>query len=224
MKTLLLLSALIITGSALSQTTFQWDTNDSIDVNLDANVTVQHPMYQSVVGNDTVTLAIEIIYNDIPQSWDGMVCIFGTCMGSIPVVGTQATMQPIYGSNQGMIRLTVNPFNGTESAKLQVMVWDVEFPNETDTATFILNRTLNTPELLASNVQIAPNPVSDILSIDTDYDLNNAQIINSVGQVVRSTEISASQQTINVAELPEGIYTIRLTGNLGVIEKRFVKL
>ena len=179
---------------------------------------------QSVVGNDTVTLAIEIIYNDIPQSWDGMVCIFGTCMGSIPVVGTQATMQPIYGSNQGMIRLTVNPFNGTESAKLQVMVWDVEFPNETDTATFILNRTLNTPELLASNVQIAPNPVSDILSIDTDYDLNNAQIINSVGQVVRSTEISASQQTINVAELPEGIYTIRLTGNLGVIEKRFVKL
>ena len=224
MKTLLLLSALIITGSAFSQTTFQWDTNDTLDTNLDANVTAQYPLYQSAVGNDTVTLAIEVIYNDIPQSWDGMVCIYGICMGTIPPVGTQATMNPIYGSNQGYVRLTVNPFNGTESAKLQVMVWDVEFPNETDTATFILNRTLNTPKLLASNVQIAPNPVSDILSIDTDYDLNNAQIINSVGQVVRSTEISASQQTLNVAELPEGIYTIRLTGNIGVIEKRFVKL
>lgn len=224
MKTLLLLSALIITGSAFAQSTFQWDTNDTLDTNLDANVTAQYPLYQSAVGNDTVTLGIEVIYNDIPQSWDGMVCIYGICMGTIPPVGTQATMNPIYGSNQGYVRLTVNPFNGTESAKLQVMVWDVEYPNETDTATFILNRTLNTPELLTNNVKIAPNPVSDILSIDTDYELSNAQIINSVGQVVRSTEISTSQQTINVAELPEGIYTIRLTSNVGVIEKRFVKL
>ncbi|XOV65828.1 MAG: T9SS type A sorting domain-containing protein [Fluviicola sp.] len=224
MKTLLLLSALIITESAFSQSTFQWDTNDSIDVNLDANVTAQYPLYINAVGNDTVTLGIEVIYNDVPQAWDGMLCIFGQCLGSISPVGTQATMWPIEGSNQGMVRLTVNPFNGTETAKFQVMVWDVEFPNETDTATFILNRTLNAPELLASNVQIAPNPVSESLSIDSDYDLNNAQIINSVGQVVRSTGISASQQTINVAELPEGIYTIRLTGNVGVIEKRFVKL
>ena len=141
MKALLLLTAVALSGFSFAQTTFQWDTNDTIETNLALNTTEQYPMYQSVVGNDTVTLAIEIIHNDLPASWDGMVCIYGICMGTIPPVGTQATMDPIYGSNQGMIRLTVNPYNGTETAKLQVMVWDVEFPNETDTATFWLNTT-----------------------------------------------------------------------------------
>ncbi|PWL32773.1 MAG: hypothetical protein DCO96_00040 [Fluviicola sp. XM-24bin1] len=225
MKTLLLfLSVVVLSGAVSAQSTFQWDTNDTIETNLTPNVTEQYPMYQSVVGNDTVTLAIEVIYNDLPQSWDGMVCIFGICMGQIPPVGTQATMSPIYGSNQGMIRLTVNPYNGTETAKLQVMVWDVDFPNETDTATFLLNTTLSTPELLASNVEIRPNPVQDVLSIDSDYDLNNAQIINTTGQVIRKFELSSVQQVLNVGDLPKGVYTVRLIGDVGTVDKRFVKL
>lgn len=224
MKTLLLLSAMTLTGSVFSQTTFQWDTPNTIEVNLNQNTYDQYPMYQSVVGNDTVTLAIEIIYNDLPQSWDGMVCVFGLCMGSIPPVGTTTQMNPIYGSNQGMIRLTVNPFNGTEQAKLQVMVWDVEYPNDTDTATFLLNTTASAPELLASNVSITPNPVQDVLSIESEYDLNKVQIVSATGQVLRDAEISLVQESMNVADLPKGVYVLRLTGDAGVVEKRFVKL
>jgi len=224
MKTLLLAFAACTTFGAFAQTTFQWDTNDTIEVNLNQNTYDQYPMYQSVVGNDTVTLGVEIIYNDLPASWDGMVCVYGLCMGTIPPVGTTTQMNPIYGSNQGMIRLTVNPFNGTETAKLQVMVWDVEYPNETDTATFLLNTTLSTPELMASEVTIAPNPVKDELLVTSDYDLNQAQIIDASGRVVQATELNSVQKSINVATLPEGVYTLHLSGDQGTVEKRFVKL
>lgn len=224
MKTLLLLSAFVLSGTAFAQTTFEWDTNDTIDTNLDANVTAQYPLYINAVGNDTVTLGIEVIYNDVPQSWDGMLCIFGQCLGSISPVGTQATMWPIYGSNQGMVRLTVNPYNGTETAKFQVLVWDVDFPNDTDTATFILNRTASSQELLASSIEISPNPVHDEFTIKSDFDLNRAEIIDAMGRVIRSEEITTAQESINVADLPKGIYTIRVSGVAGTLDKRFVKL
>ncbi|MCR9171079.1 MAG: T9SS type A sorting domain-containing protein [bacterium] len=224
MKTLLLSSAIVLSGAAFSQSTFQWDTNDTIETNLNLNTYDQYPMYQSVVGNDTVTLAIEIIYNDLPQSWDGMVCVYGLCLGSIPPVGTTTQMNPIYGSNQGMVRLTVNPFNGTESAKLQILVWDVNYPNDTDTATFLLNTTASTPELLASKVTIAPNPAQDFITVDSDYDLNQAVFIDAAGRVVETIEIVASQQALSVANLPKGVYTVQLSGGQGIIEKRFVKL
>lgn len=224
MKTLLLMIVIAGTYTANAQSTFQWDTNDTIEVNLNPNTYDQYPMYQSAVGNDTVTLAIEIIHNDLPPSWDGMVCVYGLCLGSIPAVGTQTTMNPIHGSNQGMIRLTVNPFNGTESVKLQALVWDVEYPNETDTATFLLNTTLNTPELLAASVTLAPNPVGDYLVISSDYDLEKAQIYDASGRIIKSVELNAPQQSVNVAELPEGVYSIQLQSTQGIIEKRFVKL
>lgn len=223
MKTILLTVCTLIASTSIAQT-FQWDTPNTIETNLNLNTYDQYPMYQSVVGNDTITLGIEIVYNDLPQAWDGMVCIYGLCMGNIPPVGTQTTMDPIYGSNQGMIRLTVNPFSGMETAKLQVKVWDVEFPNDADTATFILNTTASTAELEASRVTIAPNPIQNSFTIDSDYNLNSAIIFDASGRVMKSFEISTSQQSYSVADLPEGLYNIRLISDQGTIEKRFVKL
>ena len=224
MKTILLATMAFVSITAAAQSTFQWDTNDTIETNLNLNTYDQYPMYQSAVGNDTVTLAIEIIHNDLPQSWDGMVCVFGLCMGSIPAVGTQATMDPIYGSNQGMIRLTVNPFNGLESAKLQVKVWDIDFPNEADTATFILNRTANTEGPEANSIEIVPNPVVNKFNINAEYDFNSVHIFDATGRLVKSFEMNPLQQEFDIADVPKGAYTVQLAGSFGSIEKRFVKL
>jgi hypothetical protein len=223
MKTLLLAACTFIAGAAMSQT-FTWETTNTVETNLDQNQTVQYPLYLNAVGNDTVTLGIEVIYNDVPQSWDGMVCIYGQCLGNISPVGTQATMQPIYGSTQGMVRLTVNPFNGTEVATLQIYVYDVNFPNDGDTATWLLNTTVSTPELMAAKVSITPNPVQDAFTINSYYDLNQADIIDATGRIVRSVSLSNVQNKVNVADLPKGVYTARLSGNAGSIDKRFVKL
>ncbi len=223
MKTILLAVCTLIAGATTAQT-FTWSTSNTVETNLATNTTEQYPLYLDAVGNDTVTLAIEVIYNDLPQAWDGMLCIYGQCLGTISPVGTQATMQPISGAQQGMVRLTVNPFNGTEAATLQVYVYDVDFPNDGDTATWLLNTTASTPELLANSVSIAPNPVQSELTIDSELKLNQAQVVDAAGRILQTIEISEAQQTINVADLPEGVYTLLLTSDQGVIEKRFVKL
>lgn len=223
MKTIIFTICTLVAGTAAAQT-FTWATTNTVETNLAQNTTVQYPLYIDAVGNDEVTLAIEVVSNDLPQSWDGMLCIYGQCLGNISPVGTQATMTPISGAQQGMVRLTVNPLNGTETATLKVYVYDVDYPNDGDTAIWRLNTTASTPELSANKVSIAPNPVQDVLTIDTEYDLNQAQVVDASGRIVQAVEISELQTTLNVSELPEGVYTLRMTNDQGVIEKRFVKL
>lgn len=204
--------------------TFQWDTNDTIETNLTPNTTEQYPTYQSAIGQDTVTLAIEVIYNDIPASWDGMLCIYGVCLGIIPPVGTQATMNPIYGSIQGMVRLTVNPYNGTEEAKLQVYVYDVNFPNDGDTATFLLNTTLGVDEMNAGSLTIAPNPASEVLKVECENQMDHVAIYNAEGREVKNIALSnAFASEIYVGDLPAGVYMLQTSGSGSTVQQRFVK-
>lgn len=223
MKTLVLAICAVL-GSSVSAQTFTWETTNTVETNLAPNTTIQYPLYLNAVGNDTVTLAIEVIYNDIPNTWDGMVCIYGQCLGNISPVGTQATMLPISGAEQGMVRLTVNPFNYTEVSTLQIYVYDVDFPNDGDTATWLLNTTLQTPELLSHEISISPNPVQNQLTIASEYSLQSGVILDASGRWVRNFEIGSPQQNIQVSDLPKGVYTLRLSGEAGTVDERFVKL
>lgn len=223
-KMITLMSCVALSCTSFAQT-FQWDTNDTIAVNLSPNTTEQYPMYQSAIGQDTVVLAIEIIYNDLPAAWDGMVCIYGTCLGTIPPVGTQATMSPISGTTQGMVRLTVNPFEGTEVAKLQVYVYDVNFPNDGDTATFLLNQTLGLSQTAVLDpVRIAPNPTNDVFSIDVFDGAEALRIVDMNGRTLRQMNLtSTGKMLVNVADLPTGIYTVQLSSQEGISSTRLIK-
>lgn len=225
MKQIYILIAAIACGFTSFGQTFQWDTNDTVEVNLQANTTAQYPTYQSAIGQDTVTLAIEIIYNDIPSSWDGMVCIYGACLGTIPPVGTQATMSPISGFTQGMVRLTVNPFNGTETAKLQVYVYDVDHPNDGDTATFLLNGTLSLEESAQlESVLVSPNPATELISFESISGATSATVIDQMGNAVQEIRIDQpGLKTIDITNLPVGMYMIQMRTNQGVSTSRFLK-
>lgn len=226
-KQLLVATLLLMTAFSASSQTFQWVTNDTIDENLAHNTTVQFPMYQEAIGNDTVTLAIEVIYNDLPGYWDGMLCIYGTCLGVIPVVGTTAEMTPISGSDQGMVRLTVNPIGGSEVAKLQVYVYDIDFPNDGDTATFLLNRTLGMDEAnpLESNLELFPNPSQEDVFVSSPTGLDLVSIYSLSGQMIESYNLNNEiSTTINVRNIPAGVYMICIEDKDGnIVNKKFIK-
>jgi hypothetical protein len=200
--------------------TFDWVTNDTIETNLALNTTVQLKMEQTAVGNDTVTLGIEVIHNDLPSGWDGMLCIHGSCLGIIPPVGTTGTMSPISGVEKGYVRLTVNPINGMETAKLQVYVFDVDYPNDGDTATWLLNTTVSLDEDLWNDLELYPNPVSTSLNVDTDQQIEYAEIYSLNGEfVVRFDQLSTGQ--LNVSSIEPGMYLLRLVSanNTSTIRK-----
>jgi len=96
------------------------------------------------------------------------------------------------------------------------------------------NATLNTiehnvgvQEVSASgiNVEIYPNPVSDVLTIKTDANtsFSSFTISNSIGEVLLGQQITATQMEVNVKSLAAGVYYVTLKGESGVTVKKFVK-
>ncbi len=87
---------------------------------------------------------------------------------------------------------------------------------------------LNTSNMLASEsfntnnleVGLYPNPVNDILNIDTKEEILSVEVFALQGQKV----MTSKENTINVAELPAGIYLVRIEDvNNNIATKKIIK-
>jgi hypothetical protein len=74
------------------------------------------------------------------------------------------------------------------------------------------------------NVTLTPNPVKDRLTISTDYYKGRAgvHIINAQGMIVRNFNMIGSA-TIDVSDLPAGIYVVQVLGGKMVTKKVIVQ-
>ena len=76
-------------------------------------------------------------------------------------------------------------------------------------------------ETAANAVSIYPNPASTMLNVHAE-NFDNVQIINFLGQVVYSANITENDFQINVSDLSNGVYFIRLNGETTTTQK-FIK-
>jgi PKD repeat protein len=74
---------------------------------------------------------------------------------------------------------------------------------------------------LKSANNIYPNPTSSQLTIKTELEINEINIIEITGKVIKT--IKQNTTSLNVADLPSGIYFIKLITNNNTITKKFVK-
>ena len=75
-------------------------------------------------------------------------------------------------------------------------------------------------------VKLYPNPVEDQLTIQSSNlkSYNKAKIYTTTGQVVSSHDVKKAPTTsINVANLPKGIYIFRLIGEKETASSKFIK-
>jgi tRNA C32,U32 (ribose-2'-O)-methylase TrmJ len=71
---------------------------------------------------------------------------------------------------------------------------------------------------------IYPNPVSYELAVNSTDIIERVIIYNTLGQVVKEVIISDTQFSIDVSDLPEGIYTLQAQkANGQLVVKQFVK-
>ncbi|MCF6296136.1 MAG: T9SS type A sorting domain-containing protein [Flavobacteriaceae bacterium] len=75
--------------------------------------------------------------------------------------------------------------------------------------------------LLAKSITLYPNPVSDILTIDSKIPLTKVEIYSILGQKVR--EISSGFNSILLSNLSNGIYIVRLQSENGFVTKKLIK-
>jgi hypothetical protein len=78
---------------------------------------------------------------------------------------------------------------------------------------------------LASEVSIYPNPAQNMLAVNLGQNIQNQNltytVIDMTGRMVLNGKLS--QNTISINALTNGIYSLQINTNEGVITKRFVK-
>jgi hypothetical protein len=75
-------------------------------------------------------------------------------------------------------------------------------------------------EIVDANFAIYPNPVTDILNIQSNEPVKRVEIFNLLGQVVKAESYTNS---VDMARLSTGIYTVKVTTDAGVKVQKVVK-
>jgi hypothetical protein len=71
---------------------------------------------------------------------------------------------------------------------------------------------------------IYPNPVREIMQVQSEDAIHTIRIVNSLGQIVMETNVGANSTTIQVDGLSEGIYIINLSTTGGYFQRKFIIL
>jgi hypothetical protein len=116
---------------------------------------------------------------------------------------------------------------------LQIIAQDDGIPTKTTTTYIvvsILNCGVGVNNLSAQgNLFLSPNPVSDLVTISYSSSAGTAlalDIRNALGQTVKRIPVdhsAAFSTTISVADLPAGIYFVRLSSSRETLEQKFIK-
>jgi hypothetical protein len=72
-------------------------------------------------------------------------------------------------------------------------------------------------------IEIYPNPAKDKITIDGISGYQSIRINDVSGRIVYDKKITQGSETINISNLPKGIYIIKLTGDVDVQSLKFLK-
>lgn len=74
-------------------------------------------------------------------------------------------------------------------------------------------------EITAINLNIYPNPATDIVTIESDATIELVKVYSLQGEEV----FSGNAETLNVANWNAGVYTVEIRTTTGLVHKQFVK-
>ncbi len=80
----------------------------------------------------------------------------------------------------------------------------------------------NINENQISNIQIFPNPASDIINIKSDLKIHKVEVYNYSGQIIRNEKANSKFYQINTSQFEAGIYFLRIETEEGVVSERVV--
>ncbi|HEY4539885.1 MAG TPA: T9SS type A sorting domain-containing protein [Faecalibacter sp.] len=89
--------------------------------------------------------------------------------------------------------------------------------------------TINVVENLGSNdianqsIKVYPNPVKDVVNLQTSKEVKTIAIYNLAGQKIISKEVNIINPSLNVSSLPKGVYILKVETNEGSISHKIIK-
>ncbi|MBQ2542375.1 MAG: T9SS type A sorting domain-containing protein, partial [Bacteroidales bacterium] len=76
----------------------------------------------------------------------------------------------------------------------------------------------------AFEINLFPNPANDILNISSSETISEIEIVNTLGQVVKRSEVNSDNAVCDVEELKAGVYVVRIrTASATLSQRKFIK-
>ena len=75
-------------------------------------------------------------------------------------------------------------------------------------------------EELSNTTAVYPNPASDLVNIQSEYEMKSVKIFNQSGQVLKVQQLNSKNQQINITDIPAGLYVFVINTEQGTISKR----
>ncbi|MFL2573885.1 MAG: T9SS type A sorting domain-containing protein [Flavobacteriales bacterium] len=83
------------------------------------------------------------------------------------------------------------------------------------------NSSTNIGNLTKDNINIYPNPASEIINIESEYQISYIEIVDYLGKIIIKTD---NYKTLNINELNNGMYSINIYTENKKITKKFTKI
>lgn len=226
MKKIYLFLFLIATGSMGFAQQFSITPSDSMHIDAIEGIEGEASIYFRNDGNSDLTLVWERSMNTLGANWsvsicDNELCYFSAYQGD--------TMLPISGGQTAFLKFTVMIDPGDAGAgQLRYNVHAAEDQANVVEVIFDVTGIVSiNPISLDNQVQIAPNPVSDVLTLRATtgkLEKGEAQVYDLSGKLLREVSVKGIDALdINVQSLPEGAYLLRYISKEGIVTRRFLK-
>lgn len=82
---------------------------------------------------------------------------------------------------------------------------------------------LSTQEFQLEEVKLFPNPVNDVLHIQSNSIIENVEIYNLLGQRIKAFTFESNNNTIDMSALTDGIYLVQLSMNGNELTYKVIK-
>jgi hypothetical protein len=92
-----------------------------------------------------------------------------------------------------------------------------------DSNAHTFNVVYNSVDELQARIVMYPNPVKDVLTVQSSLVIDGYRMMDAYGKLVQSVKIQSKQLNLNTQELAQGVYLIQMHTLQGDVVRRFIK-
>lgn len=175
-------------------------------------------------GSNQINCKLEIVELQLPNGNNYLtMCSSGACypITEPRVITNSQTIEP----NSCTTDLKdIEYSNGNATTRLFVRIKATNLNNTNDTASLCFMYPAPSANINFSKnhkISIFPNPVSNFIYINFDSKkIENAQIINSNGQLSATFELENKSTMVDISYLPKGLYLLKIDNSIQKIIKK----
>ena len=97
-------------------------------------------------------------------------------------------------------------------------------PPEYGFFTFNCLANVQTADKVFPTLKFFPNPAADKIEITCEENMSSIIIYDELGQEIMHLTLKSKKQSVNISELPKGIYIVRVVNELYSATKKFLKM